>query len=158
MRYLQACILGTVCPVYPRFQNPDQTEAFLSTETLIQKVREQLGTLDTQGEQAVKTAVEILENREAGAPAAQPEFKSHNITLEEYVALSRPERRRYQSDAEELNQRRKILLKLKPRLVLDFANRCRKCTLPKQAVAGPSFPFHALVTYASWRRRKIITK
>ncbi len=76
----------------------------MSTETLIQKVREQLGTLDAHGEQAVKAAVKILENGEADAPATTPEFKSRNITLEEYVALPRPERRRYLDEAEELNQ------------------------------------------------------
>jgi hypothetical protein len=77
----------------------------MTTENLIQKVREELGTLDKKSEQAVATAMKILHRTEASAPPEQTEekFLSQNITLEEYVALPRPERRQYQDQAKKLN-------------------------------------------------------
>ena len=77
----------------------------MTTETLIQKVREELGSLDAKGEQAVATAMKLLQSTGAASkPQPREErFISHNITLEEYKALSRDEKRRYHDDAEKLN-------------------------------------------------------
>jgi len=79
----------------------------MTTETLIQKVRDELGTLDAKSEEAVATAAKILHNAETiqTPQPSEEKFLSKNITLEEYVALPRPERRRYQDEAEKLNQR-----------------------------------------------------
>jgi hypothetical protein len=77
----------------------------MTTESLIQKVRDELGPLDAKSEQAVATAAKILQSAET-LPSLQPseeKFLSRNITLEEYVALPRPERRRYQDQAKKLN-------------------------------------------------------
>jgi hypothetical protein len=79
----------------------------MTTETLIEKVRNELGSLDAQSEQAVAMAMKILQSAEA-APipqASEEKFSSHNITLEEYKALPREEKRRYHDEAEKSNWR-----------------------------------------------------
>jgi hypothetical protein len=79
----------------------------MTTETLIQKVRDEVGTLDANGEQLLIKAMKILQG--AGdtikPQPAEEHFVSQNITPEEYEALPRAERRHYQDEAEELNQR-----------------------------------------------------
>ncbi len=78
----------------------------MTTETLIQKVREKRGSLSSENEQILATAMQILHDAENTSlpSAAGNNFISRNISMEEYRALPRPERRRYQSDAEELNR------------------------------------------------------
>ena len=79
----------------------------MTTEKLIQKVREELGMLDTKGEQIVATALRVLQGSDKEHVPQRPEddFVSRNISMEEYRALSHLERRRYQSDAEKINRR-----------------------------------------------------
>ncbi|MDZ7360824.1 MAG: hypothetical protein ONB46_08875 [candidate division KSB1 bacterium] len=79
----------------------------MTTQTLIEKVREQIGPLDSQSEQAVAAAMKILRGAQTEPPSQSPEekFLSHNITLEEYKALPREEKSRYHDEAEELNWR-----------------------------------------------------
>ena len=89
-------------------QSPHKNQRWcrtMTTETLIQKVRDELGELDAQSEQAVTTAVKILQ-RVNTVPSPQPSeenFIGRNITLEEYKTFPRGEKRRYHDEAEELN-------------------------------------------------------
>jgi len=79
----------------------------MTAETLVEKVREEFGTLDERNEQLLGLFEKILK-RANEAPATQSfreNFVSRNITPEEYEALARVERRRYQDEAEELNRR-----------------------------------------------------
>lgn len=77
----------------------------MTAETIIQKVREKLGSLNANDEQIVMKALKILQSGEATSDAISSEeaFISSNITPEEYEALPRPDRRRYQSEAEKRN-------------------------------------------------------
>jgi len=81
----------------------------MTTETLIQEVREKAGALDENGERLLATIVKILQGADDTATGmAQPSgqiFIGRNITPEEYEALSREEKRRYIADAEKLNKR-----------------------------------------------------
>ena len=82
----------------------------MTTEVLIEKVRAKHGPLDTKTEQILVTAMNIfreIETPKARTMPKQPEdkFISENITLEEYKALPREEKRRYLDEAEEVNQR-----------------------------------------------------
>jgi hypothetical protein len=79
----------------------------MTTQLLIEKVREQIGPLHSQSEQAVAAAMKILRGAQT-EPPAQPtdeKFSGRNITLEEYKALPREEKSRYHDEAEELNWR-----------------------------------------------------
>jgi hypothetical protein len=79
----------------------------MTTETLIQKVREKRGSLNSENEQILAMAMQILHDAENTSlpSAAKKSFISRNMSMEEYRALPRPERRRYQSAAEVLNRR-----------------------------------------------------
>lgn len=79
----------------------------MTAETIIQKVREKLGSLNANDEQIAMKALKILQSGEATSDAISSEeaFISSNITPEEYEALPRPDRRRYQSEAEKRNHR-----------------------------------------------------
>jgi len=79
----------------------------MTTETLIQEVREKAGVLDNNGEQLLATIVKILQGGEDTSTTQQPSeqiFIGRNITPEEYEALSREEKRRYIADAEKRNK------------------------------------------------------
>lgn len=78
----------------------------MTTETLIQKVRDEVGELDERSRQLLATALKIIQsNGDEDKPGANTEsFLGHNISLKDYRSLPRPERRRYQSEAEALNQ------------------------------------------------------
>ena len=77
----------------------------MNTETLIEKVRAKFGTLDAQGEQLVAAALEIIQEANApSTPSSQENFVSRNITLEEYRALPRDAKWRYQDQAVKLNR------------------------------------------------------
>lgn len=79
----------------------------MTTETLIQKVRKEVGELDERSRQLLATAMKIIQNDANGgaSPSAHETFLGCNASLDEYRAFSRPERRRYQSEAEALNQK-----------------------------------------------------
>lgn len=79
----------------------------MTTETLIQKVREEVGELDERSRELLATAMKIIQSNDGGekASAGANTFLSRNVSLEDYRLLPRPERRRYQSEAEMLNQR-----------------------------------------------------
>jgi hypothetical protein len=79
----------------------------MTTETLIQKVREEAGELDENGEQLLATFKKILQNavKTTTPEPSEDSFVSHNITPEEYEALPRVEKRRYLAEAEKLNER-----------------------------------------------------
>ena len=78
----------------------------MTTETLIQKVRDEVGELDERSRQLLATALKIIQsNGGEDKPNADAEtFLSHNLRLEDYRSLPRPGRRLYQSEAERLNQ------------------------------------------------------
>ena len=79
----------------------------MTTETLIEKVRAELGPLDARGEQIVAATLKFFPNLDVASMnrAKEEAFVSRNISLEEYQALPRSERRRYQEEAEKLNRR-----------------------------------------------------
>lgn len=77
----------------------------MTTEILIEKIREELGSLDVPVEQAIAATVKILQNTNAALPPAEEKFTGRNITLEEYKTLPREEKRRYHDDAEKSNWR-----------------------------------------------------
>jgi hypothetical protein len=68
----------------------------MTTETIIQKVREEAGELDENGEQLLATFKKILQNafKTTTPEPSEDSFVSHNITPEEYEALPRLEKRR----------------------------------------------------------------
>ncbi|MEK7728128.1 MAG: hypothetical protein AAB354_06905 [candidate division KSB1 bacterium] len=79
----------------------------MTTETVIEKVRTQLGPLSAQAEQAVLATFKLMQNAgrfDMPIHVHEAKFVGENITLEEYVALPREERRRYLDDAEPPNQ------------------------------------------------------
>jgi len=78
----------------------------MTSETIIQKVREEVGTLDENGELLLAKIAKVLTTaNEVSKPQASAEsFVSRNISMEEYRTLPRSERRNYQSDAEERNR------------------------------------------------------
>lgn len=77
----------------------------MTTETVIDKVREKLGALNAEGEQAVAAAIEILQNTAIApkTPSSEEKFTGRNITLEEYKTLPREEKRRYHDETEASN-------------------------------------------------------
>lgn len=79
----------------------------MTTEILIQKVRDEVGELDERSQQLLATALKIIQsNGDDDKPSAEAEtFLSQNLSIENYRLLPRPERRRYQSEAEVLNQK-----------------------------------------------------
>ncbi|MCI0692729.1 hypothetical protein L0337_12095 [candidate division KSB1 bacterium] len=76
-------------------------------ETIINEVRQRLGPLNSQAEQAVKEVLEILKlPREATSPETQEEpFIGTNVSVAQYEAWSRDERLKYQTDPEKINAR-----------------------------------------------------
>ncbi len=78
----------------------------MTTETLITKVREKLGTLDKNGEQILSTVLDVFKDVETlSLPKTSKEsFVSQNITLREYKILSPAKKEHYLRDAEKLNQ------------------------------------------------------
>jgi len=78
----------------------------MTTEKLIQKVREKTGSLSSENEQILATAMQILHDAENASlpPPSEENFLSRNITLEDYKALPRDEKRHYHDEAEKLNQ------------------------------------------------------
>lgn len=79
----------------------------MTTETLMQKVREEVGELDENGEQLLATFKKILQGAaETTMPKSSEDgFISRNITPEEYESLPRIEKRHYLAEAEKLNKR-----------------------------------------------------
>lgn len=73
---------------------------------LIEKVREEFGTLEVPVEKVMAFAKKILERAQTETTRQQPEekFISRNITLKEYVTLSLERKAQYQGDAETLNK------------------------------------------------------
>lgn len=79
----------------------------MTTETLITKVREKLGTLDKNGEQILSTVLDVFKEVEALPllpKTSKESFVSQNITLREYKILSPAKKERYLREAEKLNQ------------------------------------------------------
>lgn len=78
----------------------------MTTEALIQKVREELGTLDENGERVLKTTLQILQESADNPIASSPtlNFVSQNISMVQFRKLDRDGRRRYLSDAEKMNR------------------------------------------------------
>jgi len=79
----------------------------MTATVLIEKVREELGTLEVPAEQVVALAEKFLQSAEAKpAPqTAEEKFISRNITPEEYEALTSSGKSLYLGDAEQLNRR-----------------------------------------------------
>jgi hypothetical protein len=79
----------------------------MTTETVIEKVRAELGSLDARAEQAVLATFKVMQDAalvDMPVYSREEVFVGENITLEEYVALPREERRRYLDGAEPPNQ------------------------------------------------------
>ncbi len=78
----------------------------MTTETLIQKVREEVGELDERSRQLLATAMKIIQKMDTAtnSPPTEKGFLGRNISLQEYEALPPHEKLRYQDEAEELNQ------------------------------------------------------
>ncbi len=79
----------------------------MTTETVIEKVRAEIGPLNAQAEQAVLATFKLMQNAarfDMPSFLQDMEFVGQNITLEEYIALPREERRRYLDGAEKPNQ------------------------------------------------------
>ncbi len=74
-------------------------------ETIIQEVRQRLGPLNSQAEQAVKEVLEILKlPREADSTETQEKpFIGANVSVTQYETWSRDERLKYQTDPEKIN-------------------------------------------------------
>lgn len=79
----------------------------MTGEVLVQQVRDELGVIDERTEHFMAALKKVLQRTgEAAKPQPPNEaFVSRNITLEEYEALPRSEKRRYDDDAEKLNER-----------------------------------------------------
>jgi len=75
------------------------------TETVLKQVRDRLGPLNGQAEQAVAEAVEIIRqmSEQPSSPITEDSFKGENVSLEEYLSWSDDQQEQYQSDAEEAN-------------------------------------------------------
>jgi hypothetical protein len=78
----------------------------MTTEILIEKVREKLGELDSEGEKILATAVKILhdDNAAFASQTVKEKFLGKNITLDEYEKLARDEKWRYQDNAAKQNR------------------------------------------------------
>jgi len=75
----------------------------MNATTLIENVCDEH---EASAEQVVALAKKYLQNAETSLPQIEEEkFSGRNITLEEYIALPREERRRYQGEAKKLNRR-----------------------------------------------------
>jgi hypothetical protein len=76
-------------------------------EAIINEVRQRLGPLNSQAEQAVKEVLEILKlPRKATSPETQETpFIGTNVSVAQYEAWSRDERLKYQTDPEKINAR-----------------------------------------------------
>jgi len=79
----------------------------MTTEVLVQQVRDELGVIDERSEQFVATLKKVLQRADKASKPhpSEEKFVSQNMSMEAYRSLPRPERRHYQSDAEKLNQR-----------------------------------------------------
>ncbi|MDZ7362629.1 MAG: hypothetical protein ONB46_18175 [candidate division KSB1 bacterium] len=75
------------------------------TETVLKQVRDRLGPLNGQAEQAVAAAVEIIRqmNGPPSSPIIEDSFKGENVSLEEYESWSDDQQARYQSETERNN-------------------------------------------------------
>ncbi len=80
------------------------------TETVLRQVRDRLGPLSGEAEQAVTEALEIVRgmNGSSLSPAVDKEtsdesFKGENAELQEYLSWTDDRQEQYQSDAENLN-------------------------------------------------------
>lgn len=79
----------------------------MTTETVIAKGRKELGPLNSQAEQAVLATFKVMHGAAlVDMPVFSREevFVGENITLEEYIALSREEQCQYLDGAEPPNQ------------------------------------------------------
>jgi hypothetical protein len=79
----------------------------MTTETVIEKVRAELGPLDARAEQAVLATFKVMQDAafvDMPVYSREEVFVGENITLEAYVALPREEKRRYHDEAESRNQ------------------------------------------------------
>jgi len=78
----------------------------MSTDTLIQQIREEFGSLDARGEQLVLATMKIMRRDESFAAGRHSDetFVGLNITLEEYERLSEDGKREYHDQAERDNQ------------------------------------------------------
>ncbi len=75
------------------------------TETVLKQVRDRLGPLNGQAEQAVAEAVEIIRqmSEPPSAPITEDSFKGENVSLDEYESWSDDQQRRYQVEAKKAN-------------------------------------------------------
>ncbi len=75
----------------------------MTTEILVQQVRDELGVMDERSEQFVAALKKVLQR--ATPPLSGEQFVGRNMTLQEYETLTRAEKRHYDDETEKLNQR-----------------------------------------------------
>jgi hypothetical protein len=77
----------------------------MTTETVLKQVRNRLGPLNGQAEQAVAEAVEIIRqmSEQPSSPITEDSFKGENPSLEEYESWSDEQQRRYLVEAKKNN-------------------------------------------------------
>jgi hypothetical protein len=79
----------------------------MTSEIVLKQVRDRLGPLNDQAEQAVAEAVEIIRQMNAppSSPTIQDGFNGENASLQEYESWSDDQQAQYQSEAEKNNAR-----------------------------------------------------
>jgi penicillin V acylase-like amidase (Ntn superfamily) len=73
----------------------------MTSETVLKQVRDRLGPLNGQAEQAVAEAVEIIRqmSEPPSSPITEDGFKGENVSLEEYESWSDKQQRHYLVEA-----------------------------------------------------------
>ncbi len=80
------------------------SEEIITQETVLEKVRQRLGALEGNAEQAVAEAIAILkESQQMVSTQAEESFVSANVSLAQYKAWSPEERFQYLNNAEKVN-------------------------------------------------------
>lgn len=77
----------------------------VTQEVVLEKVRQRLGALGNEAEQAVAEAIAILNESRQTPPQQEDEFVSANVSVVQYVAWSPEERFQYLNNAEKVNAR-----------------------------------------------------
>ena len=77
----------------------------MTTESVLNEVRQRLGPLNEQAEEAVAEALNLIRRKfhSLFSAVAEEAFRSENATLDEYLNWTDEQQRRYQSEAEREN-------------------------------------------------------
>ncbi|MCI0690815.1 hypothetical protein L0337_02290 [candidate division KSB1 bacterium] len=77
----------------------------MTTDTVLKQVRDRLGPLNGQAEQAVAEAVEIIRqmSERPSSPITEDSFKGENVSLDEYESWSEDQQAQYLAEAKKAN-------------------------------------------------------